>query len=85
MMELCILIVGIIIGAGLAAVCSLFRTNLTGKAKSPQQLVYDYDATDDLTTLKDILGWINSSRWEVIAVVPHGDQYVIIFRRPLYG
>lgn len=85
MMELYILIAGIIIGVGLAAVCSLFRPKLTGKTKSPPQLVYDYDATDNLTTLKDILGWINSSKWELIAVIPRGDQYIVVFRRPIYG
>lgn len=84
MMEIYFLIVGIIIGVGLAAVYSLFRPKLTGKTKSPQ-LVYDYDATDNLTTLKDILGWINSSKWELIAVIPRGDQYIVVFRRPMYG
>ena len=48
-------------------------------------LVYDYDLADDYERLGLILHEINRRGYTVVAVTQNGEQYTVVFQRPLDG
>lgn len=84
-MELYLLIVGTILGAGLVLAISASKTHPPEPAAQQPKMVYDYECTGDLARLRDILGIINHDGYELIAVTQNNDRYTIIFRRPMHG
>ncbi len=84
-MELYLLIVGGILGAGLVLTISVSKTHPPEPAAQQPKMVYDYEFTDSITNLRSMLGIINSDGYELIAVTQNNDRYTIIFRRPMHG
>lgn len=83
-MELFLLLIGAILGAGLVLAISAFKPRPPDTAPKPQ-MVYDFEYTDDILDLRSALGIINVDGYELIAVTQIGDHYTIIFRRPMPG
>lgn len=77
-MEVYLLICGFVLGVGFVVAIQELR-----KRPDPQPVkkVYDYDITDDTVSLRDILGLANAEGHEIIAVLPHGSEYLVVFRR----
>lgn len=77
-MEIYLLICGFILGVGFVVVIQGLRKRTDSQ---PVKKVYDYDITDDVVSLRDILGIANADGHEIIAVLPHGSEYLVVFRR----
>lgn len=77
-MEVYLLICGFVLGVGFVVAIQELR-----KRPDPQPVkkVYDYDITDDVVSLRDILGLANAEGYEIVAVLPHGSNYLVVFRR----
>ena len=77
-MEVYLLICGFVLGVGFVVAIQGLR-----KRPDPQPVkkVYDYDITDDTVSLRDIIGIANADGYEIIAVLPHEFEYLVVFRR----
>ena len=84
-MELYLLIVGAILGAGLVLAISASAPRPPEPAAQQPKMVYDFVYAGNLTHLRDILGIINADGYELIAVTQNNDRYTIIFRRPMHA
>lgn len=83
-MDFYLLFVGVIFGVGLMCVISSFKAAPRGEPNPKPAMVYDYEVTREWVDLRDIMGLINSSSWELIAVTQDGERYTVFFRRPLH-
>ena len=83
-MDFYLLFVGAILGVGLMCMISSFMAAPRGEPNPNPAMVYDYEVTRKWVDLRDILGLINSSSWELIAVTQDGERYTVFFRRPLH-
>lgn len=84
-MELFLLLVGVILGAGLVLAISVLKAHPPELATQQPKMVYDFVYAGNLTHLRDILGIINADGYELIAVTQNNDRYTIIFRRPMHA